>query len=268
MRKLLFITFICSSLCAYAQSEIPEDTIKNRPPVKKEQIPFSPKENKRTGLDESQPQQSLQGEQQEEINLHLPPSDYVEPLPWTDMKKIHFQKNIFEWDFQRFADFLLSPEVVLTMYGSHNTYPALGSIKQAGAGVTYYSPDGHWELSGGVYAAHYSISQPSSITGAQYAKRDAPRGTQWDIGYNASVSYRINPYMRLHAFGQYSGYGRSNSFHGYMNPMYPQSGYGMVLELKVTDWLDLNGGMERRYDPTKMKWVNSPIFAPTIRIKK
>lgn len=93
MKKLLFITFICSSLCAYAQSEIPEDTIKNRPPVKKEQIPFSPKENKRTGLDESQPQQSLQGEQQEEINLHLPPSDYVEPLPWTDMKKIHFQKT-------------------------------------------------------------------------------------------------------------------------------------------------------------------------------
>ena len=84
MRKLLFITFICSSLCAYAQSEIPEDTIKNRPPVKKEQIPFSPKENKRTGLDESQPQQSLQGEQQEEINLHLPPSDYVEPLRWYD----------------------------------------------------------------------------------------------------------------------------------------------------------------------------------------
>ena len=46
-------------------------------------------------------------------------------------------------------DFLLSPEVVLTMYGSHNTYPAMGSIMQAGAGVTYYSPDGHWELSGG-----------------------------------------------------------------------------------------------------------------------
>ena len=228
MKKLLFITFICSSLCAYAQSEIPEDTIKNRPPVKKEQIPFSPKENKRTGLDESQPQQSLQGEQQEEINLHLPPSDYVEPLPWTDMKKIHFQKNIFEWDFQRFADFLLSPEVVLTMYGSHNTYPAMGSIMQAGAGITYYSPDGHWELSGGVYAAHYSISTPSSIAGARYAKRDAPRGTQW----------------------------------------YPQSGYGMVLELKVTDWLDLNGGLERSYDPTKMKWVTSPVFAPTIRIKK
>ena len=71
MKKLLFITFICSSLCAYAQSEIPEDTIKNRPPVKKEQIPFSPKENKRTGLDESQPQQSLQGEQQAETKRQV-----------------------------------------------------------------------------------------------------------------------------------------------------------------------------------------------------
>ncbi len=49
MRKLLFITFICSSLCAYAQSEIPEDTIKNRPPVKKEQIPFSPKREQAYG---------------------------------------------------------------------------------------------------------------------------------------------------------------------------------------------------------------------------
>ena len=42
----------------------------------------------------------------------------------------------------------------------------------------------------------------------------------------------------------------------------------LVLELKVTDWLDLNGGLERSYDPTKMKWVTSPVFAPTIRIKK
>ena len=42
----------------------------------------------------------------------------------------------------------------------------------------------------------------------------------------------------------------------------------MVLELKVTDWLDLNGGLERSYDPTKMKRVTSPVFAPTIRIKK
>mgnify|MGYP000455959922 CR=1 FL=1 len=72
--------------------------------------------------------------------------------------------------------------------------------------------------------------------------------------YNASVSYRINPYMRLHAFGQYSGYGRSNSFHGYMNPMYPQSGYGMVLELKVTDWLDLQRRDGTKIRPHQMKW--------------
>ena len=268
MRKLLFIAFICSSLCSYAQSETPEDTIKNRPPIKKEQVPFSPIEDKRTVFDEILPKHDMQGEQQQEIDLHITTPEYVEPLPWTDINKIHFQKNIFEWDFQRFADFLLSPEVVMTMYGNHTTYPAMGSIMQAGAGLTYYSPDGHWEISGGIYAAHYSMATPSAISKAKNAKRDAPRGTQWDIGYNASVAYRINPYMRLHAFGQYSGYGKSNSLHGYMNPMYPQSGYGMVLELKVTDWLDINGGLERSYDPTKMKWRTSPILAPTIRIKK
>ena len=83
----------------------------------------------------------------------------------------------------------------------------MGSIMQAGAGVTYYSPDGHWELSGGVYAAHYSISQPSSITGAQYAKGMPLR---YSMGHRLQCLriLPINPYMRLHAFGQYSGYGK------------------------------------------------------------
>lgn len=69
MRKLLFIAFICSSLCNYAQSETPEDTIKNRPPIKKEQVPFSPIEDKRTVFDEILPKHDMQGEQQQEIDL-------------------------------------------------------------------------------------------------------------------------------------------------------------------------------------------------------
>ena len=237
MRKLLFITFylfLTLRLCTERDSGRHNKEPASR---KERQIPFSPKENKRTGLDESQPQQSLQGEQQEEINLHLPPSDYVEPLPWTDMKKIHFQKNIFEWDFQRFADFLLSPEVVLTMYGSHNTYPAMGSIMQAGAGITYYSPDGHWELSGGVYAAHYSISTPSSIAGA-VCQKGCPPG--YPMGRRLQC-LRILPHQSLHApacLRPVFGLREKQLLSWYMDPMYPQSGYGMVLELKVTDWLE------------------------------
>ena len=93
-------------------------------------------------------------------------------------------------------------------------------------------------------------------------------GARNDFGFSGSAAYRINNFLRIRAFGEYSVNGERNASQGYLTPIYPQSGYGMVLELKVTDWLDLNGGLERSYDPTKMKWVTSPVFAPTIRIKK
>lgn len=272
MRALLLFIFTIPSLCANAQSGLSGDTIKDRLPVLKEQIPTSPKNNtfpKRTGVfDESHPQQDFQMKQQDSITLHVTPPEYVEPLPWTDLKKIHFTQNPYEMDYQRYAAFLLSPQVVLDMYSDHSTYTAMGSIMQAGAGVTYYSPDERWELSGGIYAANYSMSTPSALSMAKYVRYDAPRGTQWDMGINASLAYRINDRIRIRVFGQYSGYGKSNSFNGYMNPSYPQSNYGVVMELKVTDWMELHGGVERIYDPTKMKWTTLPILQPVIYIRK
>lgn len=265
MKKLLLLAFTLLSLCAYAQSELSGDTIKNSLSGIKEQTLSLPKESKHISIfNESQPEQSFHIEQQDSIKLRLPPLEkYVEPLPWVDMKKIHFHENPFEMDFQRYVAFLLSPKVILEMYGNHSTYPAMGFIMQAGAGITYYSPDERWELSGGVYAANYSISIPFSGVNS-----GTSRGPQWDLGLNASVAYRINDRLRLRAFGQYSGYGKSNSFHGYMNPMYPQSSYGIVMELKVNDWLEIHGGAERIYDPTKMKWATMPIFQPVINLWK
>lgn len=272
MKKLLLFIFTLPSLCANAQSELSGDTIKDRLPVIKEQIPTSPKGStlpKRTGVfDESHPEQGFQMKQQDSITLHVTPPEYVEPLPWADMEKIPFKSNPYDMDYQRYADFLLSPQVVMQMYSDYTTYTAMGSMMQAGAGATYYSPNGRWELSGGVYAAHYSISTPSALSMAQYARPDAPRGTQWDMGLNASIAYRINDRIRIRAFGQYSAYGKSNSFHGYMNPMYPQSSYGIVMELKVNDWLEIHGGAERIYDPTKMKWTIMPILQPVIYLRK
>lgn len=273
MRKLLFLfTFILSSLCIYAQSELPGDTIKNRLPVKKDQVPSSPKKEmppSRTGsFNNDQPKQEIQMHQSERVSLHVTPPDYVEPLPWMDMEKIHFMSNIFEMDYERFADFLLSPEVILEMYSSYTTYPTMGSMRFAGGQVTYYSPDKRWELSGGIYAAHYSMSTPAGIAAVNSGQLVNKYGPQFDLGFNTSAAYRINDYLRVHAYVQYSHYGKSNSMKGYMTPMYPQSHYGVTMEVKVTDWLDVNGGIERIYDPTKMKWVTTPVFGPSIRIKK
>ena len=46
---------------------------------------------------------------------------------------------------------------------------------------------------------------------------------------------------------------------GYLTPIYPQSGYGMVLEIKFNDYIELHGGMERSYNPMKRKWETSPM---------
>lgn len=273
MKKLLLsFAFILPSLCMYAQSEHPGDTIKNLLPVKKDQVPSFPKKDmppSRTGaFSNDQPKQDTRMPQPDSVTLHVTPPEYVEPLPWMDMEKIHFMSNLFEMDYERFADFLLSPQVIMQMYSSYTTYPTMGSMRFAGAQFTYFSPNERWELSGGIYAAHYSMPTPGGLALGNSGMLDRKFGPQFDLGFNASVAYRITDHLRIRAFGQYSGYGRSNSFKGYMNPMYPQSHYGIIMEVKVNDWLDVNGGMERIYDPTKMKWVNTPVFGPTIRIKK
>ena len=258
MKKLLLIIFALIPLCVIAQNEVQGDTLKSRLPVRVQQDASSSKEdkspNRSTPLSETKELQSIDTNLSDSTTLHITPPEYVEPLPWMEFRP-HSMHNPFEMDYERYAEFLLSPEVILDAYSNYNTYPTMGSIMEAGAGVVYYSPNERWELSGGVYAAKYTI--PSRMHGAQM-----------DLGLNASVGYRINDRMRIRAFGQYSGYGKSNSLNGYMNPMYPQSGYGIVMEVKVTDWLELHGGMERVYDPTKMKWTTVPLLYPVINIKK
>lgn len=258
MKKLLLFIFILIPLYAVAQSEVQGDTLKSRLPMRMQQEATSPAkdrpQNQTNPLTDTKELQGLQTEQTDSITLHILPPEYVEPLPWMEFRP-HSIHNPFEMDYERYADFLLSPEVILNAYSSYNTFPTMGSIMEAGAGLTYYSPNERWELGGGFYAAQYTI--PSRMHGAQM-----------DLGLNASLAYRINDRIRVRGFGQYSGFGKSNSLNGYMNPMYPQSGYGIVMEVKVTDWLEIHGGMERVYDPTKMKWTTVPLLYPVINIKK
>lgn len=259
MRTLLSLILILSSLCSYAQSELPGDTIKNRLPVIKEQVPSVLKKdmppNRNGAFSEEQPELNYPMDRQDSVTLHVTPPEYIEPLPWADMEKMPFKSNPFDMDYERYANFLLSPEVILDMYSTYNTYPTMGSIMEAGAGITYYSPNERWELSGGVYASKYTL--PSRMHGAQM-----------DLGLNASIAYRINDRIRIRAFGQYSGFGKSNSLNGYMNPMYRQSAYGIVMEVKISNHFEIHGGMERVYDPTKMKWTMAPMIYPVFRIGK
>ncbi|MCS2763140.1 hypothetical protein NXV13_22820 [Bacteroides ovatus] len=81
-------------------------------------------------------------------------------------------------------------------------------------------------------------------------------------------AYRINKFLRIRAFGEYSVNGERNASQGYLTPIYPQSGYGMMLEIKFNDYIELHGGMERSYNPMKRKWETAPVVYPVIKLKR
>ena len=94
------------------------------------------------------------------------------------------------------------------------------------------------------------------------------RSSQFDAGFNGSLVFRVNDRIRIRGVGQYSINGQGNATHGYLTPIAPQSYYGAIMELKVTDWLEIHGGAERVLDPVKGKWTTVPVLYPVINFKK
>lgn len=232
MKKLsafLFLVFL--SLGLAAQSEQPKDsTLLKRISTETEGLPqISPPPASATFRREMPESASPSADSITLKNISLPA--YTPYLPWMEVKM-----------------------GTLSTFSTYNTYPTMGTIIQAGGSYTY-SPNERWELTGGMYTAKYTL--PSRM-----------HGSQFDIGLNASAGYRINDFMRIVIFGQYSGFGKQNSLNGYMNPSYPQSHYGAILEVKINNNLEIHGGAERTYNPTKMKWETVPILYPVIKLGK
>lgn len=257
MKKLfafLFLVFL--SLGLAAQSEQPKDsTLLKRIPTETEGLPQQSPPPASAGARRDLPQPATLNADSitlKNIALPAPTSD----LPWMEVKmgKMVSAHYPFAMDYERYEAFPLSATGMLSTFSTYNTYPTMGTIIQAGADYTF-RPNERWELMGGMYTAKYTM--PLRMHGAQF-----------DIGLNASAAYRINDFLRIRFIGQYSGFGRENSFNGYMNPSYPQSYYGVIMEVKVNDYLQIHGGMERTYNPTKMKWETMPILYPVINLGK
>lgn len=232
MKKLFAFLFLASlSIGIAAQSEQPKDsTLLKRIPTETEGLPqISPPPASATVRREMPESASPSADSITLKNISLPA--YTPYLPWMEVMMGK-----------------------LSTFSTYNTYPTMGTIIQAGGSYTY-RPNERWELTGGMYTAKYTL--PSRM-----------HGSQFDIGLNASAGYRINDFMRIVIFGQYSGFGEQNSLNGYMNPSYPQSHYGAILEVKINNNLEIHGGAERTYNPTKMKWETVPILYPVIKLGK
>lgn len=257
MRKLfIFLLFLSTILRVAAQNEQPKDsTSLKRFPIENGGVPqTAPPSTSATYNRETPVSTSLSADS---ITFSVPPlPTHVPTLPWMDVKmgKMVSKYDPFVMDYERYGTFCLSDKSMLGTFSTYNTYPTMGTIIQTGADYIY-RPNERWELSGGMYTAKYNM--PSRM-----------HGSQFDFGLDASAAYRINAHLRIRFFGQYSAFGKQNSFNGYMNPMYPQSSFGAVMEWKINDVLEIHGGMERVYNASKMKWETVPILHPVINLRK
>lgn len=190
--------------------------------------------------------------QTDSMTLHISPPEFID-TPWPT-PRLGTSFDPFSRDYNRSDIFGINANSYLSTYSLHNTYPTMGTHIQVGAIYTY-APNERWELSGGLFSAKYTM--PSFQHGARN-----------DFGFSGSAAYRINNFLRIRAFGEYSVNGERNASQGYLTPIYPQSGYGMILEIKFNDYIELHGGMERSYNPMKRKWETTPVIYPVIKLKR
>lgn len=160
----------------------------------------------------------------------------------------------FSRDYERLDRFRINGNSFLSTYSLQHTYPTMGTHIQAGLIYTY-APNERWELSGGLFTSKYTM--PSMHHGAK-----------GDFGFSGSAAYRINDYLRIMAFGQYSIYGERNATQGYLTPMYPHSSYGLLLEIKINEHIEVHAGAERSYNPMRMRWETTPVICPVIKLNR
>lgn len=141
----------------------------------------------------------------------------------------------------------LEEDIQLQTNSSKRTYSELGVINAIQANV-YYQPFDWLTMSGGVYASKYSIWNKHYN----------------DMGFNASMRFKLHDRIYLRAHGMYSI--NSNDKKRFYPPsaigLYPQTYFGGGIEFKVTEKFGVEGGMIRELNPMNGKWQNRPYIMP------
>ncbi len=252
-RILISLMLLLFPLLLTAQTEATSDSLRTPLP----ELPVLPQQPLRMDeagflLDVDFPIVAPAHTPMDSMTFTVPTIDYTPyPLP---IPRLGEGGNPFALDYNLEQNFRLNSDRYLSTYSDYNTYPTMGTMIEAGADITQLLGD-RWLFTGGIYTAKYTM--PSLIHGARF-----------DAGLRGSLSYRINDWLRVRTYGQYSINGQQNSTQGYLTPIAPQSRYGMVMEFKITERVSVEAGMERIYNPMKMKWENVPVFSPIINLGK
>lgn len=254
MKRRMCIGFVLLlfAVTAFSQTEVANDSMKLPIPVVPETVqPIHIDNNDLVVPDIALPQQEISETVADSITMRITVPEFTK-TPWPTPR---LGENFNPWarDYNQYDNFILTPNSYINTYSTYNTYPTMGTYIDVGVSYNYQLNE-RWNVSGGIYTTKYTM-------------HSFVHGSRFDAGFNGSLGYRINDRLKIRLVGQYSINGQRNAANGYLTPMAPQSYYGAIMELKVTDWLDLHGGMERIYDPMKMKWKTIPVLYPVIKIK-
>ncbi len=131
--------------------------------------------------------------------------------------------------------------------GGFNAMPGLGNI--GSASLRWVQPLGeNFTVSAGMVGTKYHFD------------RDA-----WnDYGFTADASYSLNEHFALKAWGSYY---MNQSFHsmGAM-PYMGTSEFGGALDWRMNQYVGMQLGARRTYDPFTRRWYTMPVIAPTVYV--
>ena len=255
MKRRVFasLALLALAVTAFAQTEVHNDSVKALLHL----LPENSKQQRisKEGFilpDTHLPHPQASQAMKDSITLRITTPEFTK-VPWPT-PRLAEGGNPWARDYNQYDAFRLTPNSYINTYSTYNTYPTMGTYIEAGAAYTHQLGD-RWEVTGGMYTTKYTM--PSLV-----------HGSRFDAGFNGSLVYRINDRIRIRGVGQYSFNGEQNAANGYLTPVAPQSYYGVIMELKINEWLELHGGMERVLDPVKGKWTTVPVLYPVINIKK
>ena len=257
MKKLNYIALlfiVCSTATFAQQTEVKRDSVKL-------DIQLLPRQKKSVQMDNNGfilpdrnllPSSNKSDFRNDSMTLRLNTPDFQD-APWPS-PKLGTSFNPFANDYNRSVAFRLNNSSFLSTYSSYTNYPTMGTHIQAGSIYTYI-PNERWEFAGGLFSSKYTM--PSFN-----------HGSRFDLVFKGSAAYRINDFLRFRIYGEYAVNGERNAAQGYMTPMYPQSSYGAIIEIKLNEHVQIHGGVERSYDPMERKWVTYPILHPVVTLKR
>lgn len=261
IKKLFFICFMfLFSVSIYAQTENQRDSLqveKMDPLHEFQDLRYNDSihvtKETQNDYNKISPEEQRRREVFVQSLLFLTPELYQGPPPTPDLEKGYKPGKVesFTKDYNFFNGYSLTQGLALTTNSTRKTYMGMGGLYMISADL-HYQPWSWLTVTGGMYTAKYSIAGPEGLMHFN------------DLGFNASMRFKLHDRIYLHAHGMYSvnSNDKNRNFRPSMMNMYPQTYYGGGIEFKVSEKFGVEGGMVRELNPMNGKWQNRPYIMP------